>query len=365
MADGAQYIRSSAKRYQPEIVTLFCKFHFWKAIRPKIYSKEFIPGLTGNLKIPSKFKDHFVIMQFQKNNITQSEIRSIIKSDIRILEVLPTKELYLTFLRIILPFWKFFAPKFYDYFWKNYLDQNNSCCLSGWQNFIKLTQPGTNNAVEGINGSLKQNLTKYEKIEFGKYLELISEELIERSEQSAKIASFTNSPFIPITISRFALKISEKFQDYFLLFNDKYYIKDKLLNYSLYNRKSGAIKKEINLIASKVNNNDEETINKFLHFYSKPSIEDVQKFVHSQEIKTKLQVIRILSIRQITIYESSKREECLSLSSCTCPDFFKTHICQHLLACLIQKKMYDPTIRFKKPKKKGRKAKVGPALERE
>ena len=365
MADGAHYIRSSAKKLYPEITTLLCKFHFWKAIHPKIYSKDLIPPLEKNKKIPLKYKDHFTYSQRNQNQISEHETRNIIKSDIRILEVLPSKELYLSFLKVVLPFWKYFAPKFYEYFWKYYLDQSNLTCLFGWQNFIKLTHPGTNNAVEGINRSLKENINKYEKLEFGKYLELICEELVEMSEASGNIISFPNSPVIPQAIIRFAIKLSETFNNNFEIHKNKFYIKDKLVNYSLYNRRSGAIKKETNQKASKVNNNDDETVKNFLSYYSKPNLNQIEKFINPQLIKTRLQVIPILSISEITIYESNNNQESLLMSTCTCPDFFKAHICQHLLECLIQKKLYDPAIRFKKPKKKGRKPKICPALQRD
>ena len=112
-------------------------------------------------------------------------------------------------------------------------------------------------------------------------------------------------------------------------------------------------------------NNDELTQSKFLSYYSKPHLDDVKKVLNCQDIRSKLEIFRISAIRRIKIYISDSQEETLLLSSCTCPDYFTTHICQHLLACLVHKKIYDPSLEFKKQKKRGRKKKVGPALKRE
>ena len=353
ISDGAQYIRSAAKKWNPNINTLLCKFHFWQAIQPKLYSKDLIPSLDPQLTIPHKFKEHFSVMISSKYK-TDHKIRDIIKFDIRILELIPSKELYITYLKIVIPFWKYFVPKFYEYFWKTYLDLNNTNCLFGWQNFIKGTQPGTNNALEGINHAIKRDVTENKRLQFGPYLESLLEDLAERSEVSGKIACFPKTPNIPPAILKFSSKLCERFEDYFLDFEGSYYIKDRFISYSLYNTKTGKIKKDINRLASKVDRDNEESIASFFSYYSKPTIVEVKRLLKPKGLTGKLQILRAISIREITIHNNEDKEKIILNSSCTCPDFFRNHTCQHLIACLRNANLFQPNTSFFAKKPRGR-----------
>ena len=359
MADGASFIRSGAKKYEPDITALMCKFHFWQAIYPKIYSKELIPLFSPAIQVPGKFKDHFVIIKNrqQQQQRPENNIRHIIKFDIITLEILPSKNLYIAYLKMVIPFWKHFAVKFYEYFWENYLNITNPHCLSGWQNFIKGTQPGTNNAIEGLNRAIKEFVTDHRKLEFGKYVQALCDELKEKSQEDASIANFPKLPIINICIARFALQLFDNFSEFFLIYEGRYFIKDKFVNYSLYNKKTGKVKKEVNQTASKLRNENEETLAKFNSYYSKPSIAEVRRRLKCEEVRSKLVFLKLLAIREVTVHRNESKDKALLQSSCTCPDFFKVHICHHLLACLTHEELYDPNIEFQKQKKRGRKPK--------
>ena len=354
MADEAQYIRTAAKRWNPDINILLCKFHFWQAVHPKLYSKELVPELNSDTPIPPKFKQHFNIMKSSSRTKTENKVRDIIKFDIRILELLPSKELYMAYLKISIPFWKHFALKFYEYFWKTYLDFSNNNCLSGWQNWVKGTQPGTNNALEGINHSIKRDVTENKKLKFGEYLESLVEDLVEKSEVSGKIPSFPKTPIIPLAILKLSYKLNENFEEYFLQFEGKYYVKDKFISYSFYGTNTGKIKKEINRLATKVSRENEEAVNKFLSYYSKPTIIEVQRMFKYKELKGKLQILSVLPIRQVTINHHEDKEKILLNSFCTCPDFFRNYTCHHLIACLRHDELFNPNISFVAKKPRGR-----------
>ena len=62
--------------------------------------------------------------------------------------------------------------------------------------FIKGVQPGTNNALEGTNRAIKEDVVENKKLEFGFYLELLCEDLRVRSEFSGKLACFPKTPLI-------------------------------------------------------------------------------------------------------------------------------------------------------------------------
>ena len=127
---------------------------------PKLNTKSKIPEILDISKIPLKFQEYTDQMLCQQKNKKLKYLPSkIIKYDIKILETLPTSNLYLQFSEIIEPFWKYFASPFYDYFTKNYVDQTQNVCLSGWQNFLKKYLPGTNNSLEAYNNIMKYILT--------------------------------------------------------------------------------------------------------------------------------------------------------------------------------------------------------------
>ena len=280
-----------------------CKFHFYQAIQPKLYNKELVPKYNSEQQIPHKFKEYFNIKISSFLSSSENKIRDIIKYDIKILEILPSKELYLAYLKIVLPFWKYFALKFHDYFWKTYLDLNNENCLSGWQNFIKGVQPGTNNALEGTNHAIKEDVVENKKLEFGFYLESLCEDLSVRSETSGKLACFPKTPPISSAVLRFARKLCENFEEYFLYHEGKYYIKDKIINYSLYNSNTGKTKKNLNSLGSKISKGIEEATTHFLSYYSKPTLNEIKRLDKCKEIAGKIQILKLLSIRQITIVE--------------------------------------------------------------
>jgi len=109
MADGATAIREAA-REEFEIQSDFCKFHFWKNVRPKIYQNNLVPKLSEKTNIPNLYKE--IIEACLKKHNGQISLAPIIKYDIQVLEVLPTLEMYKSYFQIIRPFWKSFVPNF-------------------------------------------------------------------------------------------------------------------------------------------------------------------------------------------------------------------------------------------------------------
>jgi len=85
------------------------------------------------------------------------------------------------------------------------------------------------------------------------------------------------------------------------------------------------------LLASKVSKDNGEATNNFLDYYSKPTLAEVKMSLKSKKILVKQQLLRLLAIRQITIIENEDTDRVLLKSTCTCPDFFRTHTYQHLI----------------------------------
>ena len=123
MCDGAPYIRAAIKKTFLQAEILFCKFHFWQAMIPKLNKKKIVPEILEVSKIPSKFEEYIELMVSDRKKEKKYLPSKILKYDIKILETLPNFKLYLKYLDLIKPFWKFFAIEFYDYFISTYVDQ--------------------------------------------------------------------------------------------------------------------------------------------------------------------------------------------------------------------------------------------------
>jgi len=110
--------------------------------------------------------------------------------------------------------------------------------------------------------------------------------------------NFPKIPMISNPTSVFGKLLTEKFNDYFLEHESEFYIKDKFLNYTLYNPKRGALKKNVIELSNKLESNHEESIEKFYAFYSKPEIREAN-FYNRCEFKVIIQFLKTFCIRKI------------------------------------------------------------------
>lgn len=366
MADGALYIRNGAKFVWPNITPTLCLFHFIKAFRTKLYNHEYVPKIKIiNGKVNNKPVPRSLLEIFQSNHrgleAEKYNPSMVIASDIRILQTLPTQASFNLFLKFVKPFWTFFAPKFWNYFINEYVNESNSQCKSGWQNYIKYNSVPTNNSLEAFNKIIKEVQTNYIQLPISDYLKCLSEEATRRSIESAKIINFPKTPMISHSISVFAKLLVEKFESYFTEIDSTFYITDKFLNYTLYNKKRGTLKKTVMELGNKLESNHDESIEKFYSFYLKPQLREIDLY-NKCEFKVRIQFFKIFCIRKIKISQDSDEELIIRNSSCTCPDWFNKRICPHLLACLIKEKKITMDVHWKNPKKRGRKNKVPGAL---
>ena len=83
------------------------------------------------------------ILQIRRN----SNPARIVKYDIKILQSLPTKELFIKYFSIIQSFWKLYANSFLDYFVNTYVNEERNTCISGWQNYIKQKSVSTTDLI--------------------------------------------------------------------------------------------------------------------------------------------------------------------------------------------------------------------------
>ena len=148
--------------------------------------------------------------------------------------------------------------------------------------------------------------------------------------------------------------------------NGNYFIKDKLLISSIYNKRKKTIKTEIKKLCNGIDNEEAESINKFLGYYSKPNSREISSYEGNNH-KIKLVFIHNAKIRKLSVNNEVglDLDARLRASSCTCVDYLAMRICQHLLAVLVNEGYFQPDITLKTRKKPGRKKKVSPALERD
>ena len=362
MADGAYYIRKAAIQvFSPSvqrIVPMLCKWHFWHNINPKIKSNKYIPKIDAKLIIPTRFKDHFQLLQRDQDKFNVSKI---IRYDIKVLQSLPRASMYLTYIKIIRPFWKQYAPLFLVYFFENYVDVTKTTCLTGWQNYIKSHYPSTNNSLESFNRIMKEVMTEYHLLPFNDYVSAVFEELKRKSKEDGAILQFPQIPKIDKPIILLAQHLSEEFDDYFEMHNEKYFIKDRLVVSSICNKKTAKVKHKIKELSIKVGKKEPEAITKFLSFYSKPRARDIQSSLRG-DIQVKGLFLNAACVREINIvHVEGSQEQTYLESSCTCPDFLDYRVCIHLLSCLIKTENFEISTELKKAKKRGRKLRVASA----
>jgi len=98
MLDGGLFARNAVKEKLPNATVQMCLYHFWEAITPKLKSNSYIPKIQENVAIPKKFEEH---LNSSKDPKEKSPLKRAIKFDVKILQSLPNKILYLNYLRLI------------------------------------------------------------------------------------------------------------------------------------------------------------------------------------------------------------------------------------------------------------------------
>ena len=93
-----------------------------------------------------------------------------------------------------------------------------------------------------------------------------------------------------------------------------------MINFSLYNPRTGGVKKNVKEMASKIFNKHAESITKFYTYHSKPEALQIQSFESNNIAHTRQHFMMIASIRKIVMIEADSNNETLRKSSCTCPD---------------------------------------------
>ena len=189
-------------------------------------------GKIGDKSIPKTIYEIFKLNTNVSDNQRFNPIR-IIKEDIRVLQFPPTQTLFTQYLKLIKPFWLYFAKKFWEYFMNNYVNESSSQAKIGWQSFVKLNSVSTNNSLEAFNKVIKQVQTHFTKLPIEQYLDCLADEIGRRSLQSSEIINFPTSPTIIPEVITFANVLSKRFDDLTLEHDNCYFIKDKTL--SLFN----------------------------------------------------------------------------------------------------------------------------------
>lgn len=220
---------------------------------------------------------------------------------------------------------------------------------------LKKAYVSTNNSLEGFNRIIKEVRTEHYKLPFEEYIRVMFEEVKHRSREGAQIVSFpTKPPIAPILIT-LASCLSTNFGAYFVKQGQNYYIQDKYVLGSMYNKKKKTLKVKIKVLGKKIENNEVEAITDFLKYYSKPTLSDVRCF-EAPTAQTKSLFLNYARIRKVQLNTDANIDlsQRILTSSCSCPDYFTIRICQHLLAVLIEEKYFKPDIELKSFKKRGR-----------
>jgi len=355
MCDGAKYIRSAAKKVFPSASIELCNFHFWQTQENKLKNKTLVPNLQKEEDIQPRFQQNFQSIISSKRS---TSIAKVLKFDIRILQSVSNEKMFLNYVQIMKPFWKTYTPKYWTYFFENYIDVTKSDCYTGWQNFMRKTGPRTNNSNEAFNRVMKEVMTDYRKLPFEDFTQSVLDELRRRSQESCALLQFPTSPLISETLLTLSQCLANSFDSYFIEYEGNYFVKDKFIVCSIYNPDTGKVKQKIKKLASKIKNENEEARESFLEFYKKPSIRSIQSFKEANH-KIRAHFLTIASIRQLqlNIVEDNNDLTLLS-SSCSCNDYWNHKVCIHLIALLIKEGHFDAQIRFKKQKKRGRKPNV-------
>ena len=278
------------------------------------------------------------------------------------MEILPNYDLYLNYLEITKPFWKFFAKDFEKYFISVYVDETNAACLSGWQNFHQNSMAGTNNSLEGFNCIMKEVIIDHSVLNMTDYTNSLMNELKRNSIDTSTNFQFQIKITIPKNMIFLGKILAENFDDFFFKENDFiFYIKEKYAIASMINPKTGKIKEKVNQLFRDINCNKEYAKETFLSFYRKPDKKEVIEYCNA-EIKEREHFLEIISIKKIEICQDENcqdEEEKSFRSKCSCPDFFSYHFCIHLCACFWKIGWLERISQFKIPKTRGRKPRIG------
>ena len=357
MADFSPAISKSLTENFNEATHLHCRFHFWNILNSKFKSKVLFPhSILEPSKILARFKDYFSLKVSSKR-VKKYDLRRIIKYDIAILSKLPSKTLFDQFFQIITPFWKKYCPSFFTLFKKEYIEDRTK---AGWANYISSLHPKTNNNLEGYNKNIKSHVTEREIKEFGDYFNLLVEELQTKSAESANIVRLAQCPSFNKDFYSLGKILGENFERIFCKANGNIYIKDPSVNCTFHARKKSELCTFLKKKLSKITSEEEEK-NYFLSKFSKPSERDVQSY---EECKTsiKYSFIQMAKIRKIEIDDPINNEYPLKSIRCTCPDFFNSLFCLHILGVLFHRKHISDAS-FVSNKKRGRKPELPSAWE--
>ena len=223
-----------------------CWAHMKKNIQTKLQSKQYLPRKSypkeegkKNAKV-QKYKAFF-----EKDTF---DILKVLQTDILILRDCPTKKHFDIYFKIIEPFWRDFAPGFLKFFVDTYVKAR-----SGWQNYLKKSNPATNNALEACNRGIKELVTNYEKLNLGVFLAKLFEDL---SFNSGKSADF-QYPAVPDIAQKIWAITSLLFDNFAELMEEEneenstiYYIIDLTFKESIF-RKGKISTKNLTLANSK------------------------------------------------------------------------------------------------------------------
>ena len=130
----------------------------------------------------TKFKDRF---------FEDKDVRSVVKYDVKILKISPTEAIHTEYFDLVSPFWEAYCPNFLKYFGEDYITK-----LDGWQNYKKGRMPGTNSGLEGLNRSLKADVSEFTYMNFEKFLKVLIEDIEETSRKYETIKDFPKDPEI-------------------------------------------------------------------------------------------------------------------------------------------------------------------------
>jgi len=358
MSDFSPAISKAIKAIFSNTTQLKCRFHFFNAVLPKLKSRTYFDSKVGKLQakdIPIRFRTYFQLKAKRKQN--KWDPRRVFRYDICILSKLSTKELFDKYFSIVTPFWQHFSLKFFKYFKTNYIDCEENL---GWTNFLSRTKPKTNNQVEGFNRAIKEFVTDRKIQKFGVYFQAIQQEIEFRSKSS--LISFPKTPFIHENFLCYASEMSLNFENFYVSFNEAYYIKDKSVGMSFLSPNKQNICNKLKIDASKVLQKDEQTIKEFLTLFRKPSIAEIRQYRNPSTL-LKLSCINTAKIRRLTLKMPINETYPTLSCSCSYPDYCQvSFFCLHGLG-LLMKMGFLKLTQFGKNGQRGRKPGIPHAWE--
>jgi len=358
MADFSPAISAAIDRVCPQSTQLKCNFHFLQLLNPKYKIKElFSNKYLSPSTIPLIYKDYFNVHSYlNKKKTNMFSPSRIVKYDISILTKIPTKSLFNCYFDIITPFWQKYCPRFLTMFKEEYLE---GCKKAGWQYYLSLCLPKTNNNVESYNRTIKDFVTKRKTSDFTTYYELMKKEVVDKSKITENLPCCPN--VLP-HIYKLGVTLAKNFDQVYLKYNDCYYIKDKFPNYSFLNKKKRGLKTNLKLIVAKVGQDAEATSN-FMKIFSQPKVAEISKF-ETPGIMDKSSFLNICKIRKISQDQIMNTEFPLLSFKCTCSDYREVSFCIHIIGILLKFNHINGDS-FIKKKKRGRPPIIKEALGRD